>query len=47
MAESNEVIEALQLENDDAPLRQAAAALSEPALEAIWSNPEDAVYDDL
>jgi len=40
-------IEFLRLRGQDRALAQAAAAASAPAFDAVWSNPEDEVYDGL
>jgi len=36
-----------QSDYQDSSLVTAAAKVSEPALAAVWDNPEDAAYDDL
>jgi hypothetical protein len=42
-----EFIEQLQSSQEQELLRHASALQSEPVFAAIWSNPEDDVYDDL
>jgi hypothetical protein len=38
-------VEFLRYRRHDRELARAAATASSPALEAIWNNPEDDVYD--
>jgi hypothetical protein len=45
IAAVEEFIEFLRVRGQDRALTQAAAAASYPALEAVWNNPEDDVYD--
>lgn len=45
--EVEDFIDFLNQRNADRFLTLAATKLSEPALEKIWDNPEDAAYDDL
>lgn len=47
LAEVEDFIDFLKSRDEDRALTQAAMAASEPALKAIWDNPEDAVYDHL
>lgn len=47
LAEVEDFIDFLKHRDADRALTQAAMAASEPALRAIWENPEDAVYDRL
>jgi hypothetical protein len=45
IAAVEEFVESLRLRGQDHALTQAAAAVSSPAFEAVWNNPEDDVYD--
>jgi hypothetical protein len=45
IAEVKDFVEFLRVRGQDRALTQYAAALSAPAFEAIWNNPEDAAYD--
>jgi hypothetical protein len=45
IAEVEAFAEFLQVRGQDRVLARAASAASEPALERVWSNPEDDVYD--
>jgi hypothetical protein len=45
IAEVEDFVEFLRHRGQDRELARAAATASSPALEAIWSNPEDDVYD--
>ncbi|MCG3188104.1 MAG: hypothetical protein IOMNBAOH_02828 [Rhodocyclaceae bacterium] len=47
LAEVGDFIDFLKNRDADRALTLAAMAASEPALKAIWENPEDAVYDRL
>jgi hypothetical protein len=47
LAEVEEFVESLQGWEESRALSRAAATLSEPAFAAVWSNPEDDVYDAL
>jgi hypothetical protein len=47
IAEVERFVESLQAWEQDRDATRTAAALSTPALEAVWSNPEDEVYDAL
>ena len=46
-AEVADFIEFLSQRERDQSLTQAAQAISEPALAALWDNPDDAEYDRL
>jgi hypothetical protein len=46
LAKVDNFVESLQLRRHNA-LVKASMAMSEPSFEAIWSNPEDDVYDAL
>jgi hypothetical protein len=45
ITEVEDFVEFLRYRGQDRELARSAAAGSSPALEAIWSNPEDDVYD--
>ena len=45
IAEVEDFVEFLRHRGQDRELARAAATASSPALEAIWNNPEDDVYD--
>ncbi len=47
LAEVEDFIDFLSQRIHDRALTQAAMSISEPALENIWDNDEDAVYDEL
>lgn len=47
IAEVEAFVEFLHSRSQDRALAHAAAGLSEPAFERVWSNPEDDVYDAL
>ena len=47
IAAVEEFIDFLRIRRQDSALRSAAAAASAPVFEAVWSNPEDDVYDAL
>jgi hypothetical protein len=47
VAEVEDFVDFLRQRNLDRQLVAAAAKLSEPALAAVWDNPEDAAYDRL
>jgi len=47
IAEVENFVEFLRLRAQERGLTQAAAALSTPAFETIWANPEDDAYDAL
>jgi len=47
IAEVEDFAEFLRVRGQDRALKQYATALGAPAFEAIWDNPEDAVYDAL
>ena len=45
IAKVEDFVEFLRHRGQDRELARAAATASSPALEAIWNNPEDDVYD--
>jgi uncharacterized protein YaaN involved in tellurite resistance len=45
ITEVEDFVEFLRHRRHDRELARAAATVSSPALEAIWNNPEDDVYD--
>jgi hypothetical protein len=47
IAEIEGFVDFMRLREQERALSRAAAAASAPALAAIWSNPEDDVYDAL
>jgi len=47
ITEVEDFVEFLRFRGQDRELTRSAAAVSAPAFEAIWSNPEDDVYDAL
>lgn len=47
VAEVEDFIDFLQARNNDRGLVQAAQAITESRLKAIWDNPDDAAYDRL
>ena len=47
IAEVEDFVDFLLLKDQDRALARAAASASEPAFEAVWSNPEDDVDDAL
>ena len=47
IAEVEDFVEFLRVRSQNRALTHYAAALSAPAFEAIWDNPEDAAYDAL
>ena len=47
VAEVEDFVDFLRARDEQRELVQAAAALSEPSLAAVWDNPEDDVYNDL
>jgi hypothetical protein len=47
IGEVEDFVEFLRLRRVDRGLSHSAAALSAPAFEAIWANPEDDAYDAL
>lgn len=47
IAEIEDFVDFIGQREQDRALRRAAAALSAPAFAAVWSNPEDDVYDAL
>ncbi|MDZ7792009.1 MAG: hypothetical protein U5L08_16215 [Xanthomonadales bacterium] len=47
LAEVEDFIDFLSQRIHDRALTRAAMSISEPALEKVWDNDEDAVYDEL
>jgi hypothetical protein len=47
IAEVEDFVEFVRFRGQDRALTRAASAVSAPAFEAVWNNPEDAVYDAL
>jgi hypothetical protein len=47
IAELDEFVEFLRFRGRELELVRAGAAISAPAFEAVWSSPEDDVYDAL
>jgi ABC-type glycerol-3-phosphate transport system substrate-binding protein len=47
VAEVEDFIDFLHSRDNDRALVQAAKAITEPSLKAIWDNPDDAAYDRL
>jgi hypothetical protein len=47
ITEVEDFVEFLRHRGQDQELARSAARMSSPALEAIWNNPEDDVYDAL
>ena len=47
ISEVEDFIDFLSQRDSDRQLLQAAMAASEPALNAVWDNPDDAAYDRL
>jgi len=47
VAEVEDFIDFLRQRTQDRALTRAAMSISEPALEKVWDNDEDAVYDEL
>jgi hypothetical protein len=47
IAEIEDFVDFIRLREQERALTRAAAAASAPAFAAIWSNPEDDVYDAL
>ena len=47
IAEVESFVEFLRIRAQDRGLTQAAEALSTPAFETVWANPEDDAYDAL
>jgi hypothetical protein len=45
--EVEDFIESLRLRGEESGLTRSAAAMSAPAFEAVWANPEDDAYDAL
>jgi hypothetical protein len=47
IAEVEDFVDFIRLREQERSLTRAAAAASDPAFTAIWSNPEDEIYDAL
>jgi hypothetical protein len=47
VVEVEDFVEFLRLRGQERGLTRAASAISAPAFEAVWDNPEDAGYDAL
>jgi hypothetical protein len=47
VAQVESFVDALQSRGPQETMSRTAAALSEPAFEKVWNNPEDDVYDAL
>ena len=47
MSEVDDFVEFLRLRAEERGLARAAAAVSTPAFDAVWTNPEDDAYDAL
>jgi hypothetical protein len=47
IVEVEDFVEFVRLRGQERGLTRAAAAVSGPAFEAVWNNPEDAAYDAL
>ena len=47
VAEVEDFVDFLRARDERRALVQAATALSDPSLSAVWDNPEDDVYNDL
>jgi hypothetical protein len=47
IAEVEDFVEFVRLRGQERGLTRAASAVSAPAFEAVWNNPEDAAYDAL
>jgi predicted MPP superfamily phosphohydrolase len=47
VAEVEDFVDFLRSRNEQRQLVQAAMKASEPAFAAVWSNPDDSVYDTL
>jgi len=47
LAEVERFVESLQVWQNDREIARMMKLASEPALQSVWSNPEDDVYDDL
>ena len=43
----DDFVEFIRLRGPERGLTRAVSAVSAPAFEAVWNNPEDAVYDGL
>ena len=47
IVEVDDFVEFIRLRGQERGLTRAASAVSAPTFEAVWNNPEDAVYDAL
>jgi len=47
IVEVEDFVEFVRLRGQERALTRAASAISAPAFEAIWNNPEDSAYDAL
>jgi hypothetical protein len=47
IAEVEDFIDFLRFRAQEREITRAAAAVSEPAFQTVWSNPEDDIYDAL
>jgi hypothetical protein len=47
IVEVEDFVEFVRLRGQERGLTRAASAVSAPAFEAVWNNPEDAAYDAL
>jgi len=47
IVEVEDFVEFVRLRGQERALTRAASAVSAPAFEVVWNNPEDAVYDAL
>jgi hypothetical protein len=47
IAEIEDFVDFIRLREQERALTRAAAAVSAPAFAAVWSNPEDDIYDAL
>ena len=47
IVEVEDFVEFVRLRGQERGLTRAASAMSAPAFEAVWNNPEDAAYDAL
>ena len=47
IAEVEDFVEFVRLRGQERGLTRAASAVSAPAFEAVWNNPEDVAYDAL
>lgn len=47
LAEVEDFVDFLRSRDQDRALSRAATAASEPSFAAVWSNPDDDIYDEL